>query len=251
MLQRLKHLVPVAWRAPLRGVYTRARHAGWRHRCNVCGAALHRFLTHGIPPEPNFLCPVCRSKPPHRLCAFLYERRPQLFVDGGLLLHIAPEPGLGARLAGMARRHGMHYRSGDIRGVGEARLDILDLPLTDGSVHLFYCCHVLNALQDDRAAMREVFRVLHPDGVAILQVPAFHTGATTLETHGADERRAVFGDDGIYRIYTDADYRARLAATGFEVSVFSHDDLPASLVQRCQLKREFLHLCRKPQGTQS
>ncbi len=93
--------------------------------------------------------------------------------------------------------------------------------------------------------MREVLRVLHPDGLAILQVPAFYWGETTQETNSAEERMAAFGDDGIYRNYTDDDFRNRLRATGFEVSVFSTTELPPQIVGCLQLKREFVHLCRK------
>jgi len=132
--------------------------------------------------------------------------------------------------------------------VGDRHIDLLDLPFADSSVSLVYCCHVLNSLQDDRAAMREVFRVLHPEGLAILQVPAFHQGVTTLETNSAQERMATFGDDGIYRCYTNDDYEARLRSTGFEVRAFRASDVAPGLVEYHQLKREVLHLCRKPHG---
>lgn len=247
----LRRIVPASWRPWIRRYHTRAYYFGLARRCNICGGRWRSFLPHGIdlPPayhaEPDFLCPMCRSKPPHRLVCLYLDAHQELFVRGGLLVHVAPEHGFGPRLANAAAAHGMCYRSGDIRAAGDAHLDIVNMPFPDGSVSLFYCCHVLNSLQDDRAALREVFRVLHPNGLAILQVPAFYSGKTTQETNSAEERMAVFGDDGIYRNYTDDDFRNRLRATGFEVSVFSTTELPPQIVGCLQLKREFVHLCRK------
>lgn len=173
-----------------------------------------------------------------------FSSNPSLFAAAGMLVHIAPEPELGPRLARIAKRSGMTYRGGGINGKGDSHLDLLSLPFADGSIPLMYCCHVLNSLQDDRAAMREVRRVMRPQGLALLQVPAFHDGATTLETDGLDERMSVFGDAGIFRCYTPEDYLRRLRESGFEVDVFRADALPTELVQRLALKREVLHVCR-------
>lgn len=240
----LKVLVPIAWRPVLRRQYERLRHFGWRRRCNVCGSRLRRFLSHGNPVEQDFLCPVCRSKPPHRLSATYFESNPQLFVRGGLFVHIAPEPGLMRVLQRLTARAGMEYRWGGITGEGEHRLDLLDLPFPVGAIDVLYCCHVLNSLQDDRSAMREVRRVMREGGVALLQVPAFHRGETTIETNNLQQRLDVFGDEGIFRCYTNDDYEARLRDAGFEVEAFRAEQLPVDAVARQALKCEVLHICR-------
>jgi SAM-dependent methyltransferase len=149
------------------------------------------------------------------------------------------------QLTASAIRSGMTYRCGGITGQGEFFLDLLNLPFRNNSVDLLYCCHVLNSLQDDRAAMKEVFRVLSPRGVALLQVPAFYHGATTLETNSLEERMATFHDEGIFRCYTDADYVARLQTAGFRVQHLLASELSSSLVQIHQLKSEVLHACFK------
>ena len=161
------------------------------------------------------------------------------------MVHVAPEPELGRRLRNRAANGGMRYRSGAITGRGDRFLDILNLPVAANSVDLFYCCHVLNALQDDRSAMREVLRVLHPQGTAVLQVPAYYGGSSTLETNSHAERLRVFRDDGIYRCYTPQGFVERLRETGFVVEVFRASLFPASVVRRCALKEEVLHVCRK------
>ena len=123
-------------------------------------------------------------------------------------------------------------------------MDILDLPFEDQSVDLLYCCHVLNSMNDDRGAMREVRRVLSESGTAVLQVPAFYEGETTLEA-GPEEadRLRVFNDVGISRCYTDADYVKRLEDAGFRVRHYRAAQFSASDVRRYSLKAEVVHVC--------
>ena len=240
----LKRVIPERLRPRLRASFTRLQSFGWQRYCLICDSRLKGFLTHGEPPETDFRCPVCHSKPPHRLAACYFNDHPEIYREGGTFVHIAPESGLGPYLAQLARGRGMHYRSGDIKGVGDSHLDLLALPFADGSIHMLYACHVLNSLQEDRAAMREVRRVLHPDGVAVLQVPAFCTANDTIETQGHDERMRVFADDGIYRCYTNADYEQRLQASGFIVECVRATSLPDAQVRKAALKQELLHACR-------
>jgi SAM-dependent methyltransferase len=174
-----------------------------------------------------------------------FEQHPELFAAGKHMVHIAPEPELRVWLSRRTRNTGMRYQSGGITGVGEEYLDLRQLPFADGTIDLIYCCHVLNAMQDDRAAMRELCRVLHPQGVALLQVPAFYSGPCTLETNSRDERLAAFHDEGIYRCYTDADYVARLQDAGFDVEHYRAEQRPPTEIQREQLKAEVLHVCRR------
>jgi SAM-dependent methyltransferase len=209
---------------------------------------LHRFVPHGIPAEEEAVCPVCRSKAPHRLAYLYFRSHFQDFRRGGLLLHVAPEPELGRRLREWAAQNGMLYRPGSIAGTGDQHLDIRSLPFATGCVDLIYCCHVLNCMQEDCEAILELYRVLHPQGTALLQVPAFHTGDTTLETRSAEERLRAFHDDGIYRCYTDKDYVDRLSNGGFFVEHFRASSFSLAKIRRYSLKQEVLHVCAKSQS---
>ncbi len=239
----LKHLVPASTRPKLRRAWTRLRHHGRGFACPICRSRLRQFEPWGE--AVDFRCPVCGSKPPHRLALRYFTQHPEVFVAEKVLLHVAPEPELRVWLTARAKQAGMRYCSGGITGVGDEFFDLRQLPFADASIHLIYCCHVLNAMQDDRQAMAEIFRVLHPTGVALLQVPAFYQGETTLETNSLEERLAVFHDEGIFRCYTDADYVERLQAAGFSVEHFLAADQPAATVHREQLKAEVLHVCRR------
>lgn len=239
----LKYFVPEPVRPQIRRIWDRVRYRGRDFYCPICASPLREF--HPWSEATNFRCPVCTSKPPHRLAYLYFESHPELFAAGELMVHVAPEPELRKWLKAQCHRSGMRYRSGGLNGTGDENLDLRNLPFENGSVRLFYCCHVLNAMQEDRLAIAEIFRVMHPQGVALLQVPAFFQGPTTLETHTPGERIAAFNDDGIYRCYTDADYVSRLHEAGFVVQHIRASQHPAERVHRMQLKDEVLHVCFK------
>lgn len=222
---------------------------GVSHYCPVCSNYLRSFLPHGSPPEPNFLCPVCGTKPPHRLARLYVDTHPELFRRGGLFVHLAPEPELRVVLEAKCRAAGMIYRCGGLGGIGEGNLDLRALNLPDGSVDAIYCCHVLNAMEDDLIGMREIRRVLKETGYALLQVPAFCQAATTLEGRDVNQRIQFFADPLIFRFYTDADYQARLRDARFQIEVHRARDYDDAAVERMQLKSELLHVCT-PLGRQ-
>lgn len=58
------------------------------------------------------------------------------------------------------------------RGLQVARADAHTLPLVDGSMGVVTALDVLEHLEDDAQAARELRRVLRPDGVLVVAVPA-------------------------------------------------------------------------------
>jgi SAM-dependent methyltransferase len=142
------------------------------------------------------------------------------------ILHIAPEASLSRRL----RKHNFQrYVCGDKFAPGYhypkhvVNLDILQLQFADNSFDLIICNHVLEHVQDDHAAMRELLRVLRPGGHAILQVPfAKHAAKTYEDPSVTDPQRRVqlFGQSDHVRLY-GGDYGERLKAAGFVLS-FAH-----------------------------
>jgi ubiquinone/menaquinone biosynthesis C-methylase UbiE len=52
------------------------------------------------------------------------------------------------------------------------RADVCDLPLADSSVDAVVSANLLEHVPDDRGALREVFRILKPGGLAVAVIPA-------------------------------------------------------------------------------
>lgn len=64
------------------------------------------------------------------------------------------------------------YVSSDLNPlVADMKIDIIDINFENSYFDFIVCNHVLEHIQDDRKAMRELFRVLRPEGIVILQIP--------------------------------------------------------------------------------
>lgn len=185
--------------------------------CSVCSRLVRKQFKPGPGGRPNASCPKCRSLERHRFLALLLEMLRPSLDDLGLLVDVAPSPETTPLLAKLEPR--VHSRL-DL-GADNRLVDVLgsltELPYRDGSVDLLTCYHVLEHVPDDRAAMREIARVLSPTGLGILQVP-FRPGQPTDEDPSADveERIRRFGQRDHVRWYGD-DFEDRLVESGLGI----------------------------------
>jgi SAM-dependent methyltransferase len=142
-------------------------------------------------------------------------------VQGGRLLHVAPEPVLEQKL-----RLAFDYVSIDLDGENAMQaMDITCLEFADETFSAVVCNHVLEHVTEDRKALSEIYRVLKPEGWASLQVPM--SGDRTIEDSkiiDPGERKRLFGQDDHVRMYGN-DYIDRLKEAGFEVLVLSREAL--------------------------
>ncbi|OGW77793.1 MAG: hypothetical protein A2Z83_04265 [Omnitrophica bacterium GWA2_52_8] len=221
------------------------RYGGLRFHCPVCRGWFRKMLPHGINLRQNARCPACLSLERHRLLWLYLKNRTDFFKRRMKILHVAPEPVLSKILSAMPS---LDYVSVDLYSrFAMLRMDITDLRTEDNLYDAVLCLHVFEHIQDDRKAMRELFRVLKPGGWAILQVPIF--GEITLEIPAvttSEERTEAYGHPKHLRQY-GLDYLDRLEEAGFKVQV---DDYVKSLgprrIARYGLKsRENIYFCRK------
>jgi SAM-dependent methyltransferase len=198
-----------------------------------------------VVPRPDALCPGCGALERHRFAALLLTREGQPGAVGRTL-HIAPEP---AMVRFLSRPGGLHVRA-DLSGDGvDVRFDLTRLPHPDSSFRLVYCSHVLEHVEDDRAAIREMHRVLEPGGLALVQIPVDEGREHTFEdatARTASERLRLFGQDDHVRIY-GLDAVERLRAGGFEVTGVRPGDIlsPDEVVRLGLDARELAFLCRR------
>jgi SAM-dependent methyltransferase len=199
--------------------------------CPCCGGSFARWVPHswgGVG-----FCPNCRSHERHRTLWLFLQRRTNLLTSEISLLHFAPEPILRSHFSGMAN---LAYTTADLRpGAADLRSDITDLPCPDDSFDLIICSHVLEHVDDDRLAIREMLRVLRPGGSALVLIPADASRSKTYEDLAIttpEGRLRAFNQEDHLRVY-GSDFPDRLEAEGFDVSVIRFvDTLDDSAVRR-------------------
>jgi SAM-dependent methyltransferase len=227
----------------LREFAKRAWYFGLRYKCEVCGARtrVRKTFSFDLPVNrekdvvggeylANDDCPICYANQRSRLI-YLYFKRKLALQKGAAVLHVAPELMLYRHLF---RDAGLDYHPTDLSPEryteipAVEKVDITQIPYSDGTFDVILCNHVLEHVPDDRQAMRELRRVLKDDGLALLQVPLGMKLAETDEDPSITdeaERERRFGQFDHVRIYAEVDYLARLRDAGFAVETATVEEV--------------------------
>jgi SAM-dependent methyltransferase len=112
------------------------------------------------------------------------------------------------------------------------------LPFADGSFGLVTALDVIEHIDDDRAALQEVRRVLRPGGIFLVAVPAYRFLWGRQDDINLHKRR-----------YQARELRERLTTAGFEVVRLSY--INAVLFPAIAAVRLARHLLPKPENVQS
>lgn len=185
--------------------------------CPICRFR-GRFWSFGTPPRPDAMCPACLNLERHRLLQLYLSSPGGQAMARDHVLHIAPE--WFVRMSAFSRSL---YVSADIvPGDVDCVLDLTTLPFGDRSFDVVIANHVLEHVDDDLAAMREIRRILRDHGTAILSVPIIMGWDRTYENPDVislADRREHFGQHDHLRFY-GKDFPDRLAEAGFRVEPF-------------------------------
>jgi SAM-dependent methyltransferase len=137
------------------------------------------------------------------------------------------------------------YRTADFEpGRAEIVLNIEDIALPDETVDLVIANHVLEHV-DDRAAMKEIYRVLSNHGRMIVSVPIIEAWVQSYENPsitGPTERHLHFGQHDHLRFF-GRDFRDRISAAGFSFEEFMASG--EECVQMGILRGECIFICSK------
>lgn len=187
-------------------------------KCPVCDHSFRIFLPYGRKARSNALCPNCLSLERHRMMWLFLKNETPFFEKELDVLHIAPELCFINRFE---KIHGSQYITADIESpLAKVKLDVHNIPFDEGKFDVVFCNHVMEHVEDDYKAMSEIYRVLKPDGFAILQVPLFYPLLdVTYEDKNITSPKArekAFGQTDHVRMY-GKDYADRLRSVGFKV----------------------------------
>lgn len=222
---------------------------GDRYTDPIDGKSFKRFLPYGYGKQrPNVLSPSTLSLERHRLM-WLYLKNDSAFFDKPLkVLHMAPEQ---CFLSLFKKMKNLDYTTADLYSpIVDVKADILNLPFENNEFDLVFCNHVLEHIEDDQKAMKELFRVMKPGGMGIFQVPQELSRETTYEDASitsAEDKAKHFGQYDHVRIY-GRDYFNRLRKVGFKVEEVDYSTkLSLELLEKyCLAKGEILPVCFKP-----
>ena len=209
-------------------------------RCPICGWSGPRFAPayYFDRYQDDIRCWGCGSTDRCRMLAlfvhddlgsFFAERRRRVLDIGPMLYSRAFFP------------DDVDYVSFDLRpGVATVQGDLCVAPFADQSFDAWLCFHVLDLIPDDRAAMRELFRILAPGGVGLLDHVMNWSGPT-------EEYAAPRKDDNDHIRRYGSDLPDRLRALGFDLTVVDTTEVFDEATRRRHgiQPRRFL-ICRRP-----
>ena len=164
----------------------------------------------------NALCPGTFSLERHRLLWLYLKKETDFFNSNNKILHFAPEQCFHKFFKSFFK----NYTTTDLNSpIVDIKADICNLPFNDNIYDYILCNHVLEHIYDDEKAMKEIFRVLNKNGIAILQVPIDIKSNLTQDGRDIDDkevRSKLFGQYDHLRMY-GLDYFKKLKKVGFNV----------------------------------
>lgn len=241
VLQRM-----AGWAVPLLGLL----YVGRGRECPVCGTRRRKFLPYGyVTSRDNALCPNCLSLERHRLLWLWLQRESDLFESRPRLLHVAPEVCLMRHLRKAYKGHETDYVTADLESpLADIHFDIQHIPLENESFDVVFCNHIMEHVEDDLRAMREIYRVMRHGGWVVVLSPVELDRATTFEDDSITdeaERTRIFGQYDHRRVY-GRDYADRLREAGFEVEDLDYRATLSPTEQKLYaLPSDHLYIVRK------
>lgn len=206
-------------------------------KCTGCGERVHYFAFPGyyqkmrklyhVPNwvrgecgnEKEYMCPVCGAFDRDRL-AILYLKKCLADHPDASLLHIAPSKGIEQFI--LTNFPNLQYHTCDLymkNVTFSLNIEHMDA-IKDESYHFIICIDVLEHVEKDLDAIREFYRILKPNGQALIISPVcLAIDETDEDIHATEaERWKRFGQNDHIRLYAKNDFINRLRTPGFHVS---------------------------------
>lgn len=227
--------------------------------CSQCGRQVPFWYRNGLEnytSHPHIIgagvrqgrCPFCGSIDRARWVDFVLKSFTDIYNRQDYkIMHFAPEKIISDKLESLC---GKDYYTCDIRkGVGKYQVDITNIPFRDDMFDFIIVNHVLEHIQDEAKALKEIKRCLKDTGTLVLSFPI----ATDIDTFedssvkSASGRRKFFSQEDHVRLY-GRDFVTRIEEYGLRVKVYTPEKLlrremisglgfiPDDVVMLCQKK---------------
>ncbi len=191
-------------------------YVGNQFQCNLCDFRMSQFVKKA---NGQLLCPRCGSLP--RTRRLLEVLTTQFDLIDKTVLDFSPQKSLSNKLNQFDLKQ---YITADFKGefVAQKKIDITAIEEEDCSFDLIICYHILEHIEQDQRAMKELFRVLKTGGSVLIQTP-FKEGEIYENSKIVEpkDRLRHFGQEDHVRIYSVKGLVSRLELTGFTVEVMT------------------------------
>lgn len=190
--------------------------------CPICERT-NNFKPYGYQQRQNAMCPSCQSLERHRFLYCYLKKLDLLANDQVRLLHFAPESCFIHIFENLLHHN---YFTVDLYNMNvKYNMDINNLQFDENIFDYILCNHVLEHIEDDLKALKELYRVLKKGGKAIITVPVFRekTYEDFSITTPEGRMKAFFHPEHV-RIY-GKDIIERMETAGFEVKIINPQDI--------------------------
>ena len=203
--------------------------------CPICNFQASKFLPYGKDHEAikkydiigmgyrnNAMCPNCFSKDRERLVyLFLQKLLKQNIINlHSKIIHFSPESSLENNLF---RKKFTNYTTADIiTGKCDIDLNLQDFNYKEKNFDLVICNHVLEHIENDMVAIKNIYSILKPNGVAMLQVPLSTLIKKDFKKENVNtnnERLDNYGQIDHVRIISKENYLKKLEQVGFKLKL--------------------------------
>lgn len=191
---------------------------------NVYCPIAKKNFRHFVTIDNDLVTPTNGARSRHRLVWLYLENELNILKSQLKVLHIAPELSIYNVLKNIEN---IEYTPGDKQVDGYSNqngilnIDLIDLNFPDNSFDCIIANQVLEHIQDDIKAMKEIYRVLKPGGTAIITVPINEDLIETYENPEIilpKDREKHFGQWDHVRWY-GLDIKDRLENVGLKVTM--------------------------------
>jgi SAM-dependent methyltransferase len=216
---------------------------GSNKKCYICNREIRRFLKlrggwKNVPimikntemvgsDVENFRCPFCSAHDRERHI-FMFFDKLNLWekMKDANIIHFAPDGYLYKKIETCLP---LKYVKADLFPWDNSieKIDATEIPYPDSTFDFLIFNHILEHIPDYLKALKEIYRVLKPNGIAILQTPYSKLFRANFEDEGINTEKLrlfFYGQIDHVRIFSERQFIKDLKETGFILEIIKHED---------------------------
>ena len=184
--------------------------------------AIKKFKIIGMGHRKNALCPNCLCKDRERLVYLFLEKqlKEKKINSVSKIIHFSPEYSLENNFF---RKKFTNYTNADItNGKCNIDIDLQNFNYKEKNFDLVICNHVLEHIENDLIALKNIYLILKPKGLAILQVPLSTIIKKDFKKENINtdkERLYNYGQIDHVRVFSKENYLDKLKHVGFKLKL--------------------------------